>query len=518
MLWWLIPTILIVISLVVSLVIVVRKIPQLRIMDVLSLPEEKFRQVKEFLLQQRFQRVAKERFGFLINFGAKAWKESSRQGRRLMQKVYSIEQHYRKMQKASAPVSSDAETIRKMMEEAEKRDHRKLGKELDLFVFSELIGGGLPLFTPKGTILRDLLDNKVWKLREANGYKRVDIPHMTKKDLYEKSGHWEKFKDELLHVTTREEHQFVLKPMNCPHHIQIFARRPISYREMPVRYANTTKVYRDEQTGELMGLTRVRSITQDDAHIFCRVSQINEEVEKIWDIIEEFYKQLDLDVHARLSTRDPATPEKYIGAPKKWEMAEESLRKIIKTKRGKKDPEESKGEAAFYGPKIDFNATDSLGRKWQVATIQLDMNQPERFDLTCINEKGEKERIVMIHAAIMGSIERLLAILIEHNAGAFPLWLAPVQVAIIPVNDKNEAYVKKTEELLLKKHIRFETDRRNESLNKKIREAELQKIPYLLVVGDKEKKSKTVSVREREKGDRGSKKLEKFLQSLKMHE
>ncbi|OGZ41396.1 MAG: threonine--tRNA ligase [Candidatus Ryanbacteria bacterium RIFCSPHIGHO2_02_FULL_45_43] len=414
--------------------------------------------------------------------------------------------------------TSEIDAYIKKQEQAQKRDHRKLGKELDLFVFSELIGGGLPLFTPKGTILRDLLDNKVWKLREANGYKRVDIPHMTKKDLYEKSGHWEKFKDELLHVTTREEHQFVLKPMNCPHHIQIFARRPISYREMPVRYANTTKVYRDEQTGELMGLTRVRSITQDDAHIFCRVSQINEEVEKIWDIIEEFYKQLDLDVHARLSTRDPATPEKYIGAPKKWEMAEESLRKIIKTKRGKKDPEESKGEAAFYGPKIDFNATDSLGRKWQVATIQLDMNQPERFDLTCINEKGEKERIVMIHAAIMGSIERLLAILIEHNAGAFPLWLAPVQVAIIPVNDKNEAYVKKTEELLLKKHIRFETDRRNESLNKKIREAELQKIPYLLVVGDKEKKSKTVSVREREKGDRGSKKLEKFLQSLKMHE
>ena len=270
----------------------------------------------------------------------------------------------------------------------EERDHRIIGKELDLFTFSDLVGPGLPLWTPKGTILRSELDAFVWELRAAYGYERVTIPHITKKDLYEKSGHWDKFSDELFRITSREGKEYALKPMNCPHHTQIFDRHPHSYRQMPQRYAETTMVYRDEQSGELGGLTRVLSITQDDSHVFCRTSQIQEEFLKIWDIIDTFYKTFGFSLRVRLSFRDPATPEKYLGTKEIWDKAESELHEIAK-QRGA-DYFEGPGEAALYGPKLDFMAANAAGREWQGATIQLGMNIPERFDLTCINEKGEK--------------------------------------------------------------------------------------------------------------------------------
>ena len=399
-----------------------------------------------------------------------------------------------------------------MLEEAKKRDHKKLGPELDLFTFSDLVGSGLPLWTPRGTLLRNLLDDYVWELRKKAGYQQVDIPHITKKELYEKSGHWDKFKDELFRITTREGHEFAMKPMNCPHHTQIYARKQHSYRELPQRYANTTKVYRDEQSGELAGLSRVRSITQDDAHVFCRHSQVKEEMGKIWDIITEFYKGVGFDLEVRLSLHDPKHQEKYLGNAETWKKSEDELRQVIRSKKAK--VEEMVGEAAFYGPKIDFIGKDSLGREWQVATIQLDMNMPERFDLNCINEKGEKERIVMIHAAIMGSLERFLSILIEHFAGAFPVWLSPVQAIILPISDKQNAWSKEVADQLRRSDLRIELDDTNETLGKKIRGAELQKIPYILVVGDKELQAGTVAVRQRGKGDLGQVKIETFIQKI----
>lgn len=395
------------------------------------------------------------------------------------------------------------------LEEARKRDHKKLGPELDLFSFSDLVGSGLPLWTPKGTLIRTILDNFVWSLRKAEGYQKVEIPHITKKDLYEKSGHWDKFEEELFRVTTRESHEFAMKPMNCPHHTQIYARRQWSYRELPQRYANTTMVYRDEQSGELGGLSRVRSITQDDAHVFCRTSQLQEEMEKIWAIIETFYVKFGFELRVRLSLSDPVTPEKFLGTRGIWERAETALRDLVK-KRGT-EATEAAGEAAFYGPKVDFLAKDSIGRELQLATIQLDMNMPERFDLYCINESGEKERIVMIHAAIMGSIERFLAIIIEHFGGAFPFWLAPVQVKILTINDKVDTYAADVVRALQEKDIRYELDNRNESIGKKIREAEIQKIPYLFVIGDKEAETCMIALRERVVGDRGQMTIEDFL-------
>jgi threonyl-tRNA synthetase len=377
------------------------------------------------------------------------------------------------------------------MTDANERDHKKLGRELDLFVFSDLVGSGLPLWTPRGTLVRNLLDDYVWEMRKARGYEKVEIPHITKKELYETSGHWDKFKDDLFRIKTREGHEFAMKPMNCPHHTQIFARKPMSYREMPQRYANTTMCYRDEQTGELNGLSRVRAFTQDDAHVFCRVPQVKEEFLKIWDIIQEFYKTFGFDLNIRLSFHDPKEPEKYLGDKAKWKFAEDTLRQIAKEK--KADVFESIGEAAFYGPKVDFMAKDSLGRQWQVATIQLDLNMPERFDLTCVNEKGEKERIVMIHAAIMGSIERFLAVLLEHLDGKFPLWLSPVQVKILPVSDKHAAYASEILEQLKAENIRAEVSD-GDSLGKRIRAAKLEKVPYFLVLGDQELDAKTATL------------------------
>jgi threonyl-tRNA synthetase len=374
-----------------------------------------------------------------------------------------------------------------MIEEAKKRDHRKLGQELDLFVFSDLIGAGLPLFTPRGTVLRKQLDRFVQEMRDEYGYQEVTIPHITKKDAYIASGHWKKFQDELFRITTREEHEFAMKPMNCPHHTQIFAARMRSYKEMPVRYRETTMCYRDEQSGELSGLSRLRAFTQDDAHVFCRTGQVEEEALKIWDIIDRFYGTFGFELRVRFSTHDPANTESYTGDPEKWASTEAQLLSIVKSKVGD-NYIEGVGEAAFYGPKIDFMAKDALGREHQVATIQLDFNQPEGFDLTCVNEEGGKERIVMIHAAIMGSIERFLSVYIEHVAGRFPVWLAPEQVRIITLNQQ-DAVVEYAQDLADKAKalgLRAAVDNDNESVGKKIRGAELMKIPYTVVIGEKE--------------------------------
>ncbi len=383
----------------------------------------------------------------------------------------------------------------------EDNDHRKIGQELDLFTFSDLVGPGLPLWTPKGTVVREELDRFVWELRSAHGYERVVIPHITKKELYEKSGHWDKFAEDLFRITSREGKEYALKPMNCPHHTQIFNRKPHSYREMPQRYAETTMVYRDEQSGELSGLTRVLSITQDDAHVFCRTTQVREEFLKIWDIVDTFYKKFGFALRVRLSFRDPAAPEKYIGTKETWNKAEGELRQIA-VERGA-DYIEGPGEAALYGPKLDFMAKNAAGREWQVATIQLDMNIPERFDLNCINEKGEKERIVMVHAAITGSIERGVAILLEHLGGVLPTWLSPVQARVLPIGEGHQAFAAQVAQQLKSAGIRTELDQNNESLGKKIREAKGQKIPYLLVIGDAEVAAGAASLESRDKGKVG---------------
>ena len=375
-----------------------------------------------------------------------------------------------------------------MLEEAKKRDHRKLGQELDLFVFSDLVGAGLPLWTPRGTALKNELDRYVQELRDAYGFQQVSIPHITKKDLYERSGHWSKFKDELFRITTREGHEFAMKPMNCPHHTQIYASQPRSYRDLPIRYRETTMVYRDEQSGELGGLSRVRGITQDDAHIFCRVSQIEQEAVNLWDIIETLYGSLGFEsLKVRLSTHDPEMMQAYAGGIEKWESTVGQLKNIITSKVGD-DYVLGVGEAAFYGPKIDFMARDAIGREHQLATIQLDFNQPEGFDLTCTNEQGEDERIVMIHCATLGSHERFLSVYIEHTAGRFPVWCAPEQIRVLSVNQEESTldFVHSLQRKGKSMGLRVEVDNSNESVGKKIRAAELMKVPYTLVIGEKE--------------------------------
>lgn len=395
-------------------------------------------------------------------------------------------------------------------EEARLRDHRKIGAELDLFTFSELVGPGLPLWTPRGTLVRNLLDAYVWELRQKNGYSKVTIPHITKRALYETSGHWEKFADELFHVSTREDKEYALKPMNCPHHTQIFARKPMSYRDMPQRYAETTMVYRDEQSGELGGLTRVLSITQDDSHVFCRHAQVKEEFMRIWDIIDTFYGTFGFTLRARLSFHDPKTPEKYLGTPEIWDNAESALREIAQ-ERGA-DYFEAPGEAAMYGPKLDFMATDSLGRQHQIATIQLDMNLPERFDLTCTNENGEKERVVMLHCAVMGSIERFTAVLLEHTGGKLPTWLSPMQTVVIPISDEHADYAHEVAEALLAAGVRAEIDASGETLGKRIRAAKGQKVPYILVVGAQEREHKNVAPDSRDTGKMENVSIPEFVE------
>ncbi len=408
-----------------------------------------------------------------------------------------------------------------MLEEAKKRDHRKLGQELDLFTFSDLVGQGLPLWTPRGTILRTELDRFVQEMRDEVGFMAVTVPHITKKDLYEKSGHWSKFSSELFKIITREGHEFAMKPMNCPHHTQIYDSKQRSYRDLPIRYRETTMVYRDEQSGELGGLSRVRAITQDDAHVFCRYSQVESEVMSLWDIVEKFYSAVGIPLRLRLSLHDPAKKADYMGTDKQWKDVEATLRKIVQSRIGN-DFEEVPGDAAFYGPKLDFMGKDALGREHQVATIQFDFNQPEGFDLNCIDENGGKERIAMVHCAVMGSIERFLAVYIEHTAGRFPVWLAPEQIRIVTPNQDEkvvEFAAKIAEEARAKYGLRVSLDTMNESVGKKIRESEMQKIPYLIVVGAKELESGMLVPRVRadmrvKEGDAEPIKVDNFLHSV----
>jgi threonyl-tRNA synthetase len=401
----------------------------------------------------------------------------------------------------------------KMQEEAEKRDHRKLGKELKLFTISDLVGAGLPMLQPKGMILRKEIEEYLWDLHKDKGYDRVWTPHITKKSLYETSGHAAKFGDELFRVKGGNE-EFFMKPMNCPHHMQIFCDNQFSYKDMPVRYFEPATVYRYEKAGELAGLIRVRAITQDDGHLFCRVSQISEEVSTIVEIIKAFYTTMNMmsGYWVRLSVRGD-DKSKYLGKDEVWKKAETALEKTAKE--NNLNYKRIKGEAAFYGPKLDFMFKDAIGREWQLATIQCDFNLPERFDLSFVNEKGEKERPVVIHRAVSGSLERFMAVMIEHYAGAFPLWLSPVQVAVIPISEKHLSYAKEIQKQLKDNNIRVELRDENETLGKKIRAAEMQKTPCLLIIGDKEIAAKSVSVRERGRGDTGQMPVDKFIDKIK---
>ncbi len=408
---------------------------------------------------------------------------------------------------------ADLDAHKTMMEEAEKRDHRKLGKELDLFTFSDLVGSGLPLFTPKGTAVRHAIADFVWQLSRLHGYERVWIPHMAKDTLYKTSGHYDKFADDIFHVRSKKsEDAFIMKPMNCPHHTQIYASKPRSYRDLPLRYSEVATVYRDENTGQLAGLSRVRSITQDDAHIFCTMDQVEAEVEKIYDIITRVYEIVGMPLRIRLSVNDPAKPENYLGSPEVWEKAVGSLKNILE-KIGQKY-ELGIGEAAFYGPKIDFMAKDAIGREWQLATAQLDFNQPERFELEYTAQDGTRQRPVMVHRAITGSIERFMGILIEHYAGNFPAWLAPVQVSIIPIGEAHNAFAQEVADALSKEEFRIELNNDDESFGKKVRAGKVAKIPYMLIIGDNEVASKTVTVESRDKGKIGQMSLAEFLQHI----
>lgn len=417
----------------------------------------------------------------------------------------------------------ELEQYTNMMEEAKKRDHRKLGRELDLFTFSELVGAGLPMFTPRGTVLRDKLAGFAEQLRRGNGFERVAIPHITKTELYKVSGHWDKFGDELFLVESQEtSDSFALKPMNCPHHNQIYASQPRSYKDLPIKYFETTTVYRDEKTGELGGLSRVRSITQDDSHAYVRQDQIEAVVgELIADVHAIYDKQLGMPLKARLSFRDGS--DKYFGDPKVWEGAQQTIRELAE--KNQLNFFEVEGEAAFYGPKIDFMASDALGREHQVATVQLDFIQPERFKLTYTDNEGQDQQPVMIHCALLGSIERFLSVYVEHTAGWFPFWLAPEQVRILTINDTIMDYVGQIISVLgdtilmepLKyNELRYSVDARNESLGKKIREATNMKIPVQLIVGPKDVEANEVSVRTQDGEQKiAIDKLADFLQTLK---
>ncbi len=405
------------------------------------------------------------------------------------------------------------------LEEAKKRDHRKIGKELDLFTFSDLVGPGLPLWTSKGTAMRNAIVNKIQSIQSRYGFEAVTIPHITKIALYEKSGHAEKFSDELLKVKSKDSEEFALKPMNCPHHTQIYNSSLKSYRDLPVRLSETTMVYRDEQKGELLGISRTRSITQDDGHIFCTPQQVEGEIGNIVKVIEEFYTSLDLykkgNFRVSLSTRDPENPKQYIGTDSQWNEAEEILEKIAQKKEMPYKRED--GEAAFYGPKIDFMFKDAIGREWQLATIQLDFGMPKRFGLEYVDKDGEKKTPVMIHRAVAGSLERFLSVIIEHFAGAFPFWLSPVQLKVIPIGETQKKYAEEIHKKLKDHGFRSEMDVSNDNFSKKIRNVKKEKIPYFLVIGEKEESNKTVTLEGRE-GKEGERKIEdliKYFDQLK---
>lgn len=399
-------------------------------------------------------------------------------------------------------------------EEAKKRDHRILGKQLKLFTFSELVGPGLPLWTPRGTIIREELNDFVWSLRKKQGYQKVTVPHVTKNDLYIKSGHWAKYADDLFKINTRDGHMLCMKPMNCPHHAQIYASDLRSYKELPMRFCETTMVYRDEQSGELSGLARVISITQDDAHVFCRESQLEEEVGRVWDIISEFYKTFGFNLTPRFSRRDPKTPEKYMGSDEGWNKAEGAIKHLIDT-RSSDNWLDGPGEAAFYGPKVDFMAKDSIGRTWQVATIQLDFVQPANLELEFVNDEGKREQPVMIHCAVMGSIERFMSTYIEHTAGNFPLWLSPTQISLIPISEQHHDYAKKIYEELLQNGVRVDLADGKDGLGKKVRSAREMKTPYWVVIGDAEVTNNTVTLEHRTDGKIGEMTLSVLVEKLR---
>ncbi|MGQ1947801.1 threonine--tRNA ligase [Geofilum sp. OHC36d9] len=397
------------------------------------------------------------------------------------------------------------------LEEAQKRDHRKIGKELDLFTFSSKVGLGLPLWMPRGAMLRERLETFLKKVQTKYGYQPVITPHIGNKELYVTSGHYAKYGADSFQPihTPAEGEEFLLKPMNCPHHCEIYRARPHSYRDLPIRYAEFGTVYRYEQSGELHGLTRVRGFTQDDAHIFCRPDQLKDEFKKVIDIIFYIFKTLDFkDYIAQISLRDPNNSEKYIGSDENWEKAERAIVEACQEK-GLNTTVET-GEAAFYGPKLDFMVRDAIGRKWQLGTIQVDYNLPERFGLEYIGQDNSAHRPIMIHRAPFGSMERFVAVLIEHTAGKFPLWLTPDQAVILPISEKYNEYAEKVLNLLNNSDIRAVLDDRNEKIGKKIRDNELKRIPFLLIVGEKEAESDTVSVRRQGEGDQGTMSIEDF--------
>lgn len=402
-----------------------------------------------------------------------------------------------------------------MLEEAKKRDHRKLGKELELFTFSQKVGQGLPLWLPKGTALRERLENFLKKAQKKSGYDQVITPHIANKDLYVCSGHYAKYGEDSFQPinTPAEGEEFLLKPMNCPHHCEIYKTKPRSYKDLPIRFAEFGTVYRYEQSGELSGLTRVRGFTQDDAHIFCTQEQVKEEFIKVIDLVLYIFKTLSFEEFtAQISLRDPDNPDKYIGSTENWDKAEAAIIEATAEK-GLKTVVEY-GEAAFYGPKLDFMVKDALGRSWQLGTIQVDYNLPERFELEYVGSDNQNHRPVMIHRAPFGSMERFVAVLLEHCAGNFPLWLTPQQAIILPISEKYHDYAEKVLNLLNNSDIRALVDERAEKAGRKIRDAEVSKVPYMLIVGEKEASEGTVSVRKHGGEDLGSKKLEDFIQLI----
>lgn len=436
----------------------------------------------------------------LLNVAGAYWRGDEKN--KMLTRVYAI----------TFPKQAELDEYMVQLEEARKRDHRKLGKELGLFHFSQKVGSGLPLWLPKGADLRGRLQAFLQTAQKKAGYLPVITPHIGSKELYETSGHWAKYgADSFQPITTPQEGEvYMLKPMNCPHHCEIYKSEPRSYRDLPLRLAEFGTVYRYEQTGELHGLTRVRGFTQDDAHIFCTNDQVKEEVAKVIDLVLYIFKTLDFhDFLAQVSLRDPGNPTKYIGSDENWEKAERAIQEVAQEK-GLKTVVEL-GEAAFYGPKLDFMVRDAIGRKWQLGTVQIDYNLPERFELEYTGADNQKHRPVMIHRAPFGSMERFVAILIEHCAGQFPLWLTPEQVRILPVSEKYNEYAKKVSSELNNYDIRALVDERNEKVGKKIREAELEKVPYMLVVGEEEQGSNSVSARKKGEGDLGSMPIADFV-------
>lgn len=399
-------------------------------------------------------------------------------------------------------------------EEAKKRDHRKIAKEQDLLVFSDLIGVGMPMFTPKGNIVRNAIINFSRELNKELGFQEVHTPNFNKAELFKISGHYDKYKEDMLTVHSQySEEDFFLKPMNCPQHTQIYASRPRSYRDLPIRYSDFANLYRDERPGELSGLVRLRCFAQDDGHIFCTEDQIEQEISNILEAIEKALKTYKIDYWMRLSFRDPNNKEKYLGTDAIWENSQTIMKKLLDKK--KIPYKEAEGEAAFYGPKIDIMAVDALSREWQISTVQLDFNQPNRFGLTYTDKDGKESTPVMIHRALVGSPDRFMGILIEHYAGTFPIWLSPIQVKILPIaTDKHLDYSKEIYEKLLDNNIRVELDSSNESLGKKIRSAKMEKVPYLIVIGDKEKESQTLTVEGRNDEKLESISIEDFITKI----